>query len=173
MVAAYSAPRSPPGNRFSPLDSGHWLPGRQVVGPPLGDHFVGPRPSSKARTTDDERGRNTCRVGPTDQAGPRQRRWASVQWPPPLYIRLCLSKKERSCWRFRPIVSRLAGARKIAHRLMSRVGRPNSGQLARLMHTRQRNRIPPVRLDPLARSFLGISAGATTMQSCPSACTWR
>ena len=53
------------------------------------------------------------------------------------------------------IVSRLAGARKIAHRLMSRVGRPNSGQLARLMHTRQRNRIPPVRLDPLARSFRG------------------
>jgi hypothetical protein len=48
---------------------------------------------------------------------------------------------------------RLAGARKIAHRLTSRVGRPNSGQLARPMQTRQRNRVAPVRFDPLARSF--------------------
>ncbi len=67
---------------------------------------------------------------------------------------------------------RLAGAHKIPDRLMSRVGRPHPRQLAGPMQTRQRNRIPTVRLDPLARRF-GISAGATTMQSCPSACTWR
>ena len=48
---------------------------------------------------------------------------------------------------------RLAGAREIAHRFMSRVGRPNPGQFAGTMQTRQRNRIPTVRLDPLARSL--------------------
>ena len=67
---------------------------------------------------------------------------------------------------------RLPGARKIPHRLMRRVGRPPSRKLTRPMKTRQRNRIPTVRLDPLARSFRD-QRGATTMQSCPSACTWR
>jgi hypothetical protein len=71
------------------------------------------------------------------------------------------------------IVSRgLTGANKVPDRLMSRIGRPDPCQFTGAMQTRQRNRIPTVRLDPLARSFR-ISAGATTMQSCPSACTWR
>jgi hypothetical protein len=48
---------------------------------------------------------------------------------------------------------RLAGARKIPNRLMSRVGRPHARQLTRPIKTRQRNRIPTVRLDPLARPF--------------------
>jgi hypothetical protein len=48
---------------------------------------------------------------------------------------------------------RLPGARKIAHRLMGRVGRPHSRKLTRPMKTRQSDRIPTVRLDPLARSF--------------------
>ena len=48
---------------------------------------------------------------------------------------------------------RLAGADKIAHRLMSRVGRPHPRQFARPMQPRQRHRVAPVRLDPLARPF--------------------
>ena len=48
---------------------------------------------------------------------------------------------------------RLPGARKIPDRLMGRVGRPHSRKLTRPMKTRQRNRIPTVRLDPLTRSF--------------------
>ena len=52
------------------------------------------------------------------------------------------------------IVSRrLAGAHKIPDRLMSRIGRPDPRQFAGPMQTRQRDRIPTVRLDPLARSF--------------------
>jgi hypothetical protein len=52
------------------------------------------------------------------------------------------------------IVSRrLPGARKIPDRLMSWVGRPDSRKLTRSIKTRQRNRIPAVHLDPLARSF--------------------
>jgi hypothetical protein len=48
---------------------------------------------------------------------------------------------------------RLAGAHKIAHRLMSRIGRPDPCQFTGTVQTRQRHRIAPVRLDPLARSF--------------------
>jgi hypothetical protein len=48
---------------------------------------------------------------------------------------------------------RLAGADKIAHRLMSRVGRPHPRQFASPMQPRQRDRVAPVRLDPLARPF--------------------
>jgi hypothetical protein len=48
---------------------------------------------------------------------------------------------------------RFAGPHKVAHRLMSRIGRPHSRKLTRSIKTRQRNRIPTVRLDPLARSF--------------------
>ena len=52
------------------------------------------------------------------------------------------------------IVSRrLPGARKIPDRLMGRVGRPHSSKLTRPMKTRQSDRIPTVRLDPLARPF--------------------
>jgi hypothetical protein len=52
------------------------------------------------------------------------------------------------------VVSRsLPGADKIAHRLVSRLGRPDACQFARPVQSRQRNRIPPVRLDPLARPF--------------------
>ena len=36
---------------------------------------------------------------------------------------------------------------------MGRIGRPDSRQFTRPMKTRQRDRIPTVRLDPLARSF--------------------
>ncbi len=67
---------------------------------------------------------------------------------------------------------RLAGAHKIANRLMGRIGRPDPCQFAGPMQPRQCDRIPTVRLDPLTRCF-GINAGATTMQSWPSACTWR
>ena len=48
---------------------------------------------------------------------------------------------------------RLAGAHKIAHRLMRRVRHPHPRQLAGPMQPRQRDRIAPVRLDPLARPF--------------------
>jgi hypothetical protein len=48
---------------------------------------------------------------------------------------------------------RLAGPHKIAHRLVSRVRRPHARQLAGPMQPRQRDRIPTVRLDPLARPF--------------------
>ena len=48
---------------------------------------------------------------------------------------------------------RLASARKIAHRLMGRVRHPHSSQFAGPMQTRQRDRIPTVRLDPFTRSF--------------------
>ncbi len=47
----------------------------------------------------------------------------------------------------------LTGARKVPDRLMGRVGRPHSRKLTRPMKTRQSDRIPTVRLDPLARSF--------------------
>ena len=47
------------------------------------------------------------------------------------------------------IVSRgLAGADKIAHGLVRRIGRPHARQFAGPMKPRQRDRIPPVRLDP-------------------------
>ena len=48
---------------------------------------------------------------------------------------------------------RLAGPHKVAHRLMSRVRRPNSRQLAGPMQPCQRDRVAPVGLDPLARPF--------------------
>jgi len=48
---------------------------------------------------------------------------------------------------------RLASARKIVHRLMRRIWRPYSSQFAGLMQPRQCDRIPPVGLNPLARSF--------------------
>ena len=52
------------------------------------------------------------------------------------------------------IVSRpLPGARKIPDRLMGWIGRPHSRKLTRPMKTRQGDRVPTVRLDPLARSF--------------------
>ena len=52
------------------------------------------------------------------------------------------------------IVSRrLAGADKVAHRLVSRVRCPHARQFAGPMQPRQRDRISPVRLDPLARPF--------------------
>ena len=50
---------------------------------------------------------------------------------------------------------RLAGAHKIPDRLMRRVRHPHAGQLAGPMQPRQRDRIPPVRLDPLARLVSG------------------
>ena len=48
---------------------------------------------------------------------------------------------------------RFAGPHKIAHRLMRRVRRPHPCQLADPMQPRQRDRVAPVRLDPLARPF--------------------
>jgi hypothetical protein len=48
---------------------------------------------------------------------------------------------------------RLPGANKVPDRLMVRVGRPASRKRIRSIKTRQRNRIPAVRLDPFARSF--------------------
>jgi hypothetical protein len=52
------------------------------------------------------------------------------------------------------IVSRrLTGAHKIAHRLMSRIGRPNPRQFAGPMQSRKSDCVAPIRLDPLARSF--------------------
>jgi hypothetical protein len=52
------------------------------------------------------------------------------------------------------IVSRrLAGADKIAHGLVSGVRRPHARQFAGPMQPRQRNRIPSIRFDPLARPF--------------------
>jgi hypothetical protein len=75
-------------------------------------------------------------------------------------------QEEKQLLAFAPkIVSRrLAGPHKIAHRLMSRVWRPNPCQLAGPMQSRQRDRVAPVRLDALARPFWD-QAGATTMQS--------
>ena len=46
-----------------------------------------------------------------------------------------------------------AGADKIAHGLVSGVRRPHAPQFAGPMQPRQRNRIPPIRFDPLARPF--------------------
>jgi hypothetical protein len=52
------------------------------------------------------------------------------------------------------IVSRgLAGADKIAHSFVGGVRCPHARQFAGPMQPRQRNRISPVRLDPLARPF--------------------
>ena len=51
------------------------------------------------------------------------------------------------------VSSRLAGPHKIPHRLMSRIGRPDPCQFAGSVQTHQRNRIPTVRLDPLACSL--------------------
>ena len=48
---------------------------------------------------------------------------------------------------------RFAGADKIAHRLVSRIGHPHARQFAGPMQPRQRDRIPSVRLDALARPF--------------------
>ena len=69
------------------------------------------------------------------------------------------------------VVCRLAGPYKISHRLMRRVRR-RSPSVAGPVQSRQRDRVAPVCLDPLARRF-GIEAGATTMQSWPSALIWR
>ena len=46
------------------------------------------------------------------------------------------------------IVRRLAGPHKIAHRFMSRVGRPDCRQFAGPMQSRRHDRVAPVRLDP-------------------------
>ena len=46
---------------------------------------------------------------------------------------------------------RLAGADQIANRLMHLVRHPDAGQFAGSMQPRQRDRVPPVRLDPLTR----------------------
>jgi hypothetical protein len=64
----------------------------------------------------------------------------------------------------------LASPRKIPDSLMSRIGRPDSRKL-----TRSIKDAPAFRRLVLIRSpaRFGISAGATTMQSCPSTCTWR
>ena len=71
------------------------------------------------------------------------------------------------------IVSRrLTSARKIPDRLVSRIGRPDPGQFTGTVQTRQRNRIPTFVLIRSPARF-GISAGATTKQSYPSAFTWR
>ena len=52
------------------------------------------------------------------------------------------------------IVSRrLTRPHKIAHRLVSRVRRPHPRQFAGPVQPRQRDRIPSIRLDPLARAF--------------------
>jgi hypothetical protein len=48
---------------------------------------------------------------------------------------------------------RLAGPHKIAHRLMRLIRRLHARQFAGSMQPRQRDRVAPVRLDPLARSF--------------------
>ena len=48
---------------------------------------------------------------------------------------------------------RFAGPHKIAHRLMRRVGRPHTLQFAGPVQSRQRHRVAPVRLDPLAQPF--------------------
>ena len=53
----------------------------------------------------------------------------------------------------------LRGPAKIAHRLVSRIGRPYARQFAGPMQPRQRNRISPVRFDPLARPFRDQSQG--------------
>jgi len=45
---------------------------------------------------------------------------------------------------------RLAGPHEIAHRLVRLVGRPDSRQFAGPVQARQRDRVAPVRLDPLA-----------------------
>jgi hypothetical protein len=50
---------------------------------------------------------------------------------------------------------RIAGAHKIAHGLASRVRRPHSRQFARPMQSRQRDRVPPVRLDAFRPSVSG------------------
>jgi hypothetical protein len=57
------------------------------------------------------------------------------------------------------VARRLAGADEIAHRLMSHVGRPHSRQFTGAIQPRQRDPIPPVRLDPLARPFRNQSWG--------------
>jgi hypothetical protein len=48
---------------------------------------------------------------------------------------------------------RLTRPHKIAHRFMVRIRRPHSGQLAGPVQPRQRDRVAPVGLDPLARPF--------------------
>jgi hypothetical protein len=70
------------------------------------------------------------------------------------------------------VARRLAGARKIPDRLMGRVGRPHSRELTRPMKTRQSDRIPTVRLDPLTRS-LRDQRRSNHHAAWPSACTWR
>jgi hypothetical protein len=49
------------------------------------------------------------------------------------------------------LTRRLAGLHKIAHRLMRLIRRPHGRQLAGSMQPRLRDRVAPVRLDPLAR----------------------
>ena len=71
------------------------------------------------------------------------------------------------------IVSRgLTGANKVPDRFMSRIGRPDPCQLPARC---RRASVTASRRFVLIRSpaRFGISAGATTKQSCPSAFTWR
>jgi hypothetical protein len=63
------------------------------------------------------------------------------------------------------IVSRLAGADKVAHRLVSHIGCPHARQFARPMQPRQRDRIPLVRLDALARPFRDQSRASSVQCS--------
>jgi hypothetical protein len=63
---------------------------------------------------------------------------------------------------------RFAGPHQVADRLMRGIQRPDSRQFARPIQSRPRDGVEPVRLDPFARP---IRAGATTMQSWPSALT--
>jgi hypothetical protein len=60
------------------------------------------------------------------------------------------------------------GAHQIAHRLMLGIRNPHRRQLTRPMQPRQTGRIPPIGLNPAPARF-GISDGATTTHSCPSA----
>ena len=56
--------------RWMVVDTGNWLPGRQVLIHP-GDRSVGPRPSGQARAADDQHGRDAGRVHSADQAADR------------------------------------------------------------------------------------------------------
>ena len=72
------------------------------------------------------------------------------------------------------IVSRrLTGANKVPDRLVSRVGRPHPCQFAGPMQACQRNRIPPVRLDPLARLVSGSAPERPPCSRGPSSRIWR
>jgi hypothetical protein len=55
----------------------------------------------------------------------------------------------------------------IAHRVVCGIGYPDCRQLAGAMQPRPHQRVAAIRLDPVARPFIGISDGATTTHSCP------